>query len=134
LKFSDLPEHQLPKSEAVRQSHAARGVNQGFMDVVIERWRGATMSRKQFGEEPDLKFEQAAELAVMRDPERFKSLRKPVDAASAPLAPRRDPFDEPGNADAFAAARREAPASGTDTLTTLRKDSLSQLAKWRQQK
>jgi DNA helicase HerA-like ATPase len=135
LKFSDLPEHQLPKSEAVRHANAARGVNQGFMDVVIERWRGATMSRKQFAEEPIPDIEQTNEALLLRDPERFKSLRKPLDAADAPLAPRREPAAQP--ADALAAPRRETfgqqPNGGAEAVASLRKDSLGQLSKWRRQ-
>jgi DNA helicase HerA-like ATPase len=48
LKFKKLPEHLLPRSEAVSNARldAGRGGDADFIDAVIDRWRGATMSHK----------------------------------------------------------------------------------------
>jgi hypothetical protein len=48
LKFKQLDEHQLPRSEAVSSARIdpERDTSDGFLESVIERWRGATMSHK----------------------------------------------------------------------------------------
>src|SRR5712664_3694289 len=48
LKFKELPEHLLPKSEAVSNTRidVDGAVSDGFLDSVIDRWRGATMSHR----------------------------------------------------------------------------------------
>src|SRR5262245_28889283 len=49
LRFKEIPADRLPKSEAVSHSRvdAQRDGDAEFLDSVIERWRGATMSHKQ---------------------------------------------------------------------------------------
>ncbi len=142
LKFSDLPEHQIPRSEAVRHSRAqvGRDVTAGFMDSVIERWRGASMSRKAQAEEWVPRDEPtASEPAPQRELDRFKTAKKPVEApAEAAVAPRKEPIRPPNSApaDVFAAPRREtfgqAGTAPADVFSSPRKDSFGQVAKWRQ--
>jgi uncharacterized protein len=86
LRFGELPQHLLPKSEAVGRPHggASQGVEREFIASVIERWRGATMSRMKsddllpdleslaLGESPDVSP------APSLDPDRFGKWSKPV--------------------------------------------------------
>src|SRR3954463_9918825 len=53
LKFKQLPENLIPQSQAVINSSTdpAGGANEDFIDTIIDRWRGATMSHKQNGTE-----------------------------------------------------------------------------------
>jgi hypothetical protein len=48
LRFKQLPQHLLPRNEAVGQAKVdpRHGVNSDFIAVVLERWRGAMMSQK----------------------------------------------------------------------------------------
>ena len=83
LRFAELAADQIPSSEAV--SHGGLNVRNGsddFIDVAIARWRGATMSTKQYAEAatqdagaPPV----AAATAACLDPERYKLLKKPPD-------------------------------------------------------
>ena len=134
LKFSDLPEHQIPRSEAVQYSLApiGRDFSSGFMDAVIERWRGASMSRKPQREEV-IPLEEAApvEPAPRRELERLKSLKRPVGAvADGPAPVRRETFGQlkSAPADVFGTLRKDAvgqPASApADVFANPRKDSL----------
>jgi DNA helicase HerA-like ATPase len=47
LRFKELPEHMLPRSEAVGRARVDvdQGSDRAFLTAVVERWRGATMSR-----------------------------------------------------------------------------------------
>jgi DNA helicase HerA-like ATPase len=47
LRFKELPEHMLPRSEAVGRARVDvdQGADRAFLTSVVERWRGATMSR-----------------------------------------------------------------------------------------
>src|SRR6187397_3592154 len=49
LRFKEVPLHQLPRSEAVinASTDPTTAVNEDFIDTIIDRWRGATMSLKQ---------------------------------------------------------------------------------------
>jgi DNA helicase HerA-like ATPase len=87
LRFGELPKHLIPKSEAVGHPHAgaSHGVDREFIASVIERWRGATMSRTKpddlmpdfealgLAEHPDL-----APSSPSLDPDRFGKWSKPV--------------------------------------------------------
>jgi DNA helicase HerA-like ATPase len=91
LKFSEVPEQLLPRSEAVALGTLDVDSNgPDFIDAVIERWRGATMSQKQRLEETGPEFREEtpplAPASVGLDPERFKLLKKPLDASSDPFA------------------------------------------------
>jgi len=85
LRFGELTPDLLPKSEAVGRPHggASHGVDREFIASVIERWRGATMSRGKadempefdplgLGEPPDLPA------APSLDPDRFGKWSKPA--------------------------------------------------------
>jgi uncharacterized protein len=104
LKFKELPDHLLPKSEAVinARMESARGLKTDFMDSVIERWRGATMSHKQKLEDSIADLEsivrdESAPLQPARalDPDRFKILKKPADAAADVFAGPKDTLGRP---------------------------------------
>jgi DNA helicase HerA-like ATPase len=87
-KFKELPKDQLPKSEAVSNARMdpERDTSDGFLESVIDRWRGATMSHKQKFDEggpQDLDSLAKQEFAPLQpsmglDPERFKLLKKPI--------------------------------------------------------
>jgi DNA helicase HerA-like ATPase len=99
LKFKKLPDHLIPRSEAVANARmdSNRETSPDFIDSVIERWRGATMSHKQRPDEgtPELEgisrddFTPLAPAAPAigsgvtghgLDPERFKILKRPLDS------------------------------------------------------
>ena len=87
LKFKEVPQHLLPKSEAVSHGRIdpERDANSEFIESVIERWRGATMSHKQKFEDGFVELEMRQDAAPLQpaatlDPERFKLLKKPIDA------------------------------------------------------
>jgi len=76
LSFRELPPEAVPSSEAVSASdtHFGRSVDQNFIDVVVDRWRSATLS-KRGRQEPS---QEGAVPATQRrlDPERFRLLKK----------------------------------------------------------
>jgi DNA helicase HerA-like ATPase len=112
LKFRQLPEHLIPQSQAVinASTDPTTAVNEDFIDTIIDRWRGATMSLKQGldGGDFDARDEfsslpaalpatplphvpQAPTVAPRLDPDRFRLLKKPLDTglrAPEPTAPR----------------------------------------------
>jgi len=89
LKFRQLPDHLVPRSEAMANARmeTGRDGNPDFIDSVIERWRGATMSHKQRPDEgtqdvdtfPKDEFA-SSQPAHGLDPDRFKILKRSVDA------------------------------------------------------
>jgi DNA helicase HerA-like ATPase len=98
LKFKQLPEHLLPRSEALTTGRVDPSrADTGFIDAVIERWRGATMSHKQRPDDgmQDLDVLSREEFMPLQpapalDPNRFRILKKSVDApamAPEPAAP-----------------------------------------------
>jgi DNA helicase HerA-like ATPase len=115
LTFRQLPEHLIPQSQAVinASTDPTAAVNEDFIDTIIDRWRGATMSLKQGldGGDFDARDEfsvlpasmssapavppplvpQAPSVAPKLDPDRFRLLKKPLDTslrAPEPTAPR----------------------------------------------
>jgi len=79
LNFKQLRSEQLPQSEAVSDagSDFGRTVDQSFIDVVIDRWRGATLSNRlrmseENGDQPPAKAH-----SKPLDPERYRILKKP---------------------------------------------------------
>src|SRR6266850_132209 len=48
LKFKQLAEHLIPHSQAVisATTDSSRGATEDFIDTIIDRWRGATMSKQ----------------------------------------------------------------------------------------
>jgi len=118
LKFKQLAENLIPQSQAVINSttDAANGANEDFIDTIIDRWRGATMSHKQSGVDGGSDFESMARdefssiapqiptapqappiapaVAPRLDPDRFKLLKRPLEnrgdvfGKSEPAAPR----------------------------------------------
>jgi hypothetical protein len=108
LKFKQLPENLIPQSQAVINvtADSSSGANQDFIDTIIDRWRGATMSknngldgdfdalaRDEFSAIPTApQAPQAPSVAPpppaaapRLDPERFKILKKPLDGGVGSL-------------------------------------------------
>ncbi|MCC7347413.1 MAG: hypothetical protein IT538_08445, partial [Variibacter sp.] len=91
LKFKHLDKERLPRSEAGSTALSASGsVNDDFIDTVIDRWRGATMSHKpQQDGSADVEtaarneFNTVTTAPAPPDPGRFKILKKPLDASDA---------------------------------------------------
>jgi hypothetical protein len=87
LKFKQLDSSQLPRSESGSNALAGDGtVNDDFIDTVIDRWRGATMSHKQSTQDTGSDIEASARNefsslppVAAPDPGRFKILKKPLD-------------------------------------------------------
>jgi hypothetical protein len=112
LTFKGLPEHLIPQSQAVinASTDSATALNEDFIDTIIDRWRGATMSLKQGldGGDFDARDEfsslpatppattlphvpQAPTVVPKLDPDRFRLLKKPLDnglRVTEPTAPR----------------------------------------------
>jgi DNA helicase HerA-like ATPase len=87
MKFKELPAEILRKWDAggTAQVDPALGINGDFISSVLERWRGATMSRN-FKPDDGVDFDALAREDAARvptapglDPNRFKILKKPVD-------------------------------------------------------
>ena len=94
LTFSELPEALRPSSEAAGNTNGQAVVEKGLIETVIERWRGSTMSQKNgaFDEDygageqgvpmqGDTQVPLQPAAAAGLDPNRFRTLRKPLDAA-----------------------------------------------------
>ncbi|HET9902222.1 MAG TPA: DUF87 domain-containing protein [Xanthobacteraceae bacterium] len=98
LKFRKLAEDLLPRSEALGGARFdANRADLGFIDSVIERWRGATMSFKQRPEESGQELETVSREEFMPlqpapalDPNRFRILKKVAETRTAP-----DPLKAP---------------------------------------
>jgi uncharacterized protein len=120
LKFKQLPANLIPQSQAIINvtTDSAKGASEDFIDTIIDRWRGATMSHKQSGLEGGSDVEALARdefsslslapqaptvapqpaapppAAPRLDPDRFRLLKKPIEGGSAfgqgaaPTAPR----------------------------------------------
>jgi DNA helicase HerA-like ATPase len=120
LKFKMLPDHLIPRSEAVSNARmgAERNMGEEFINAVIERWRGATMSGKErtegtashdfdfstIGENVLLQTAQVPAVAPTQashsglDTDRFKILKKPLGApapAGSSPTPQRPPLRTP---------------------------------------
>jgi len=82
LKFKQLPENLVPQSQAIINSStdAANGANEDFIDTIIDRWRGATMSHKQSGLDGGPDFD-----GLARD--EFSAIPVAPQIPSAPPAP-----------------------------------------------
>jgi DNA helicase HerA-like ATPase len=97
LTFRELPRQALPDSEsaALARSDNMTGMNEDALASVIERWRGATMSRSKFDDGAQFtdSFEPAAPLqpAQNHDSDRFRILKKPLSAAADQAASLRWP-------------------------------------------
>jgi DNA helicase HerA-like ATPase len=110
LKFKQLPENLIPQSQAIinATADASGGASQDFIDTIIDRWRGATMSKNngletdfdalardefssiptapQAPQAPSVAPPPPAPAAAPRlDPERFKILKKPLDSGAGSL-------------------------------------------------
>jgi DNA helicase HerA-like ATPase len=80
LKFKELPKEALPHSEAVSDARAdfGRTVDRNFIDVVIDRWRGATLAgRVKTGDDKGDNGDAAPPPSRPLDPDRYRILKKP---------------------------------------------------------
>jgi hypothetical protein len=108
LKFKQLPENLIPQSQAVinASTDPSSTMTEDFIDAIIDRWRGATMSHKQTGLDGGSDFESMARdefssipvapqmptapqappvappVAPRLDPDRFKLLKRPIEGRS----------------------------------------------------
>src|SRR3954449_10708229 len=82
LRFKQLPENLIPQSQAVinASTDPSSTMTQDFIDTIIDRWRGATMSLKHTGLDGGSDFESMA-----RD--EFSSLSLAPQAPSVPPQP-----------------------------------------------
>jgi uncharacterized protein len=101
LKFKQLPDHLIPQSQAVinASTDPSSAMTEDFIDSIIDRWRGATMAkpssldsgsdfeamaRDEFSSIPMAPqvptVPQAPSPPPRLDPDRFKLLKKPLDA------------------------------------------------------
>ena len=84
LSFKQLPPDALPKSEAISAADADFGskVDQDFIDVVVDRWRGATLSNRLRQEASATDAPSDAPAPQKRlDPERYRLLKKSAKVA-----------------------------------------------------
>jgi uncharacterized protein len=92
LKFKQLSSDLLPQSEAVTNARMESGRSEDdyFIDSVVERWRGATMSHKKTDELPDFSGIAQDDPPPLQpaglDPDRFKILKKRPDLGGDALA------------------------------------------------
>ncbi len=94
LSFKRLPPEALPKSEAVSSADSdfGRNVDQNFIDVVVDRWRSATLSSRA-RQEANQEFAQASAAVKTGqpqskqqqqqgqrrlDPDRYRLIKKPI--------------------------------------------------------
>ncbi len=85
MVFADLPKHLIPSSEAVRNTHAGatREASHDIVDIIVARWRGATINNKH------LQFEETASAAAQppkNEPASAKSVT-PSQPSFRPPAP-----------------------------------------------
>ena len=83
MVFADLPKHLIPSSEAVRNTHsgATREAPHDHVDMIVARWRGASINNKH------LQFEEAPSAPAAPSkvtPPSAKSVTPPSLRASAP--------------------------------------------------
>jgi DNA helicase HerA-like ATPase len=107
LHFHELPEHMIPRSEALGRNRmdVGLGADRDFIAAVIERWRGAMMTTKLKAEEREPEWEPPLEDAPVLDPSAFAFeaepsplLRRdpvPLQEPAAPISVRRQPALEP---------------------------------------
>jgi hypothetical protein len=79
LKFKELPKEALPHSEAVSDARAdfGRTVDRNFIDVVIDRWRGATLAGRVKTDDRSDNGDAAPPPPKPLDPDRYRILKKP---------------------------------------------------------
>ena len=83
LTFKELPPDRLPRSDATSDatSNFGRTVDAAFIDVVIDRWRGATLNNRvrmnEDGEDPKKGSSRPL------DPDRYRILKKPGSGGQA---------------------------------------------------
>ena len=110
LKFKQLPASFIPQSQAVINvtTDSSRGASEDFIDTIIDRWRGATMSSKGAIDGGDFELDGARRVldavghaagtlgrtatdhsgaagptaAPRLDPDRFRLLKKPIEGGS----------------------------------------------------
>jgi hypothetical protein len=111
LKFKQLPAGFIPQSQAVINvtTDSARAASEDFIDTIIDRWRGATMSSKggidsgdfdaiardefstlsvtpqapSVAPQPTVHAQPAPAAAPRLDPDRFRLLKKPIEGGGA---------------------------------------------------
>lgn len=95
LRFKEMPPELLPRSEALGHMEAlgAGGFDQCFVASIVERWRGATVTNKAKCDDSAFSGEEFSAIPATGhglDPDRFKILKRPVNAE--PAAPSRSHY------------------------------------------
>ena len=82
LKFGELNEDRIPRSEAVSSGDRKRA-GDDFIEVAIERWRRSTMSHKRAviveADHAEADPQHGKEPGTRLSPERYRLLKKPAD-------------------------------------------------------
>src|SRR6185369_10930587 len=95
LKFKQLPENLIPQSQAVinASTDPSSAMTEDFIDTIIDRWRGATMSLKQNSLDAGADFEVLArdEFSSLSVAPQAPGVAPPMPPMPAPAAPRLDP-------------------------------------------
>jgi DNA helicase HerA-like ATPase len=115
LKFSQLPEHLIPRAKSVGHTHLDAGValDKEFTEAVVDRWRGGTSSKKlQAREELDV-VEAAAVKNLFSGPENSSISHAPVGyAIAAETSGQPDPNPVQQSQDGRPAILGKIPARG----------------------
>jgi hypothetical protein len=95
LKFRELPAYLRPKGELINEISGGGNVESPeFIENVIERWRGATMSHKGRPDDPELgTFSEPPPLqsAATLDADRFRILKRPLSVEPPALRTQQTP-------------------------------------------
>jgi hypothetical protein len=98
LKFKQLPENLIPQSQAVinASTDPSSAMTEDFIDTIIDRWRGATMSLKHSALDGGPDFESLARdefssLSVAPQAPSVAAPMPPMPPMPTPAAPRLDP-------------------------------------------
>jgi hypothetical protein len=83
LRFKQVPVHQVPRSDATMTTATSDGHDLPFIELVLERWRGATSNRDAINDAGISSNTRSVEAPMLQpamglDPDRFSLLKKPL--------------------------------------------------------
>jgi len=83
LRFKQVPAHQVPRSDAAMTTATTDGQDLPFIELVLERWRGATSNRDAVNDAGTGSSARSVEAPMLQpsmglDPDRFTLLKKPL--------------------------------------------------------
>jgi len=115
LKFSQLPEHLIPRAKSVGHTHldAGEALDKEFTETVVDRWRGGTSSKKIQPREALDVVEAAAAQGLFNGTENGRVSHDPVAyAATAETSDQPDPVPVRRSQDSRPAILGTMPARG----------------------